>query len=72
MLFLCMYLPYGLFGALVSTKHIFVFLYGLTMDFVAFLYGLKNLLLIFFAFLYDYTKDFFGVNEWTYHGLFQF
>lgn len=32
------------------------------MDFVAFLYGLKDLLWIFFAFLYGYTKDFFGVN----------
>lgn len=52
------------------------------MDFVAFLYGLKNLLLIFFAFLYGYTKDVFGVNGhtmdffsfsvyvWSFHGLF--
>lgn len=52
------------------------------MDFVAFLYGLKNLLLIFFAFLYDYTKDLelmnghtmdffsFSVYVWSFHGLF--
>lgn len=59
-----------------------MFLYGFIMDFVVFLYGFKNLLLIFFVFLYDYIKDLelmngyimdffsFSVYVWSFYGFF--